>query len=105
MRRPVLLGETTGERTFQCRVLVPEDATWTLSFADPVQPSLSAPALNSFVIARGVKSVVLHRDDLPFAPYPYEALLVLDNGSGTVDWPIFVLPHVDAAWPTPESEG
>ena len=102
----MLLGETTGERTFQCRVLDPDNATWSISFADPVQSSLPAPDVNGYVIAQGVKSVTLSRDDLPFSPYAYEAVLrlTISSAESRQDWRIFVLPHADAAWPTPDPE-
>jgi hypothetical protein len=86
--RPVLLGETTGERTFACRLRNPADAVWMLSF----------PALGiEYVLAEGVDALTLARRDLPHATRPFEGFLELrlQEGGVTSTWRIVVVPHVD----------
>ena len=104
--RMLLLGTQTDERTIQCRVAQPAQADWTLSFLDPPSNTLSAPAVSDYRLAVGVDSIVLSRDDLPWSPHPYEAVLTLRPAQGqTFSWRLIVLPHADDAWPLPEDTG
>jgi len=107
--RPMLLGSQTGERIFGCRVANPPDADWRLSFPETVDPRLTRPAVDGFLFAEGVEAIRLDRDDLPWSPHPYEAILELDvpDDGESREWRIIVIPHVDDMWPLPDpgSEG
>ncbi|MCO4769865.1 MAG: hypothetical protein KDA24_07515 [Deltaproteobacteria bacterium] len=109
--RPLLLGEQTGEREIRCRIQGAEEAEWTLSFPSQAGTALNkGPAINAYPLAVGTESIVLRRDDLPWAPQPYEATLTLrlPADAQTFGWRIIVMPHADELWPvpeTPESEG
>lgn len=100
--RPVLLGTQTAERTFQCRFARPEDFRWTLSFVEPELSNLPDLATRSYTLAEGVPSLTLSRDDLPFSPHPYEATLTATDGGTSAIWRIIVIPHPEAAFPSPE---
>ena len=102
--RPVLLGQQTGERTFQCRIKDVAQAEWRVSFSDPIQARLPSLAVSPFILGQGVDEVRLAVDDLPISPAPYEALLELrlrEDGSSQT-WRLIVIPHPDAAFPEPD---
>lgn len=99
--RPVLLGEQTGERLFQCRIKDVAQAEWKITFPEPLQPQLPELAVTPYVIAVGVDGIRLTPDDLPFSTAPYEAFVELrlrEDGSSQT-WRVIVIPHADDAFP------
>lgn len=99
--RPVLLGEQTGERVFQCRIKDVGQAEWTVTFSEPIQNQLPELAVSPYVLGQGVDEVRLRAADLPFSPAPYEAFVTLrlrEDGSSQT-WRVIVIPHPDDAFP------
>ena len=104
--RPVLLGDQTGERSFQCRIKDVGQAEWTVRFPDRLQPQLPPLAVTPYILAQGVDELRLNAGDLPRSPAPYEASIELrlrEDGSSQ-SWRVIVVPHPDDAFPVIDVE-